>query len=525
MKKKHRNPFISRLLAMCLAAVMMLSMGITSFAYNPTTDTGTITVNGLSSDNGATVTAYKVININFDNKNQQPVEPVYTWTEKMVTWFADAGAQYVAYIDKANENAVTKAYTMLTATDLKTFYKAVKGDGLTAAATGTIADGTCMLSNLEAGEYLVIAEKTGGTYQPMTAKVDVKYNEGTSEWEIENAEINLKGSAPTIEKEATTGTDVKIGDVVDYKLTVDIPVYPDNATVTKFVISDTLSDGLTLDVNSITIYIGNEATKLSNLYYSLDKNTKNSFTFNLAAKYKNLRATYPNAEKIYVKYNATVNAAAFEKDKLGNKAFVGYTNDPYNNSNSKTDVDETVYTYAIDVTKYAKGTENTLEGATFQLSKDNTVLALVKESDGVYRPAVNDTGDTTQDLVVSANGKLTIKGIDLGIYTLEETVAPDGYVLPDGEITITLVDKGNNGPDGKLDAASSATGTTVRESSVSGQGTKTLALGVDNTNYEDAGFNLPVTGGMGTMLFTIAGILLMGGAVALVVVAVRKRRA
>lgn len=525
MKTKLRNTWFSKLMPLCLAVVMMLSMGITSFALDLETDKGSITVNGLSSDNDATVTAYKVIDINFDTTNQQPVEPVYTWTEAMATWFTGAGAQYAEYIDMTNDNAVTKDYTRLTATELKTFYNAVKEAELTEAATGTIANGTCTLSDLEAGEYVVIAEKTGGTYQPMTAKVDVKYNEGASAWEIENAEINLKGSAPTIEKEATTGTDVKIGDVVDYKLTVDIPVYPDNATVTRFVISDTLSDGLTLDVGSITICIGNETTELSNQYYSLDTYTKNSFTFDLAANYKDLRAEYPNAEKIYVKYNATVNADAFEEDELGNKAFVGYTNDPYNDSKSTTDVDETVYTYAIDVTKYAKGTENTLAGATFQLSKGNTVLALVKESDGVYRPAVSNTKTTTKDLVVSANGKLTIKGIDLGTYTLEETVAPDGYVLPDGEITITLVDEENNGPDGKLDAESSATGTTVRESSVNVQGSKTLALSVDNTNYEDEGFDLPVTGGMGTMLFTIAGILLMGGAVALVVVAVRKRRA
>lgn len=525
MKTKLRNTWFSKLMALCLAVVMMLSMGITSFAYNPTTDTGTITVNGLSSDNGATVTAYKVIDINFDNTNQQPVEPVYTWTDEMAVWFSGAGTQYAAYIDTDNENAVTKEYTTLNGTALKTFYKAVKGAGLTTAATGIIANGTCTLSSLEAGEYLVIAEKTGGTYQPMTAKVDVKYNEKTSAWEIENAEINLKGSAPTIEKEATTGTDVKIGDKVDYKLTVDIPVYPDNATATRFVISDKLSDGLTLDVSSIKIYIGDESTILPATFYSLDTNTTNSFTFDLAAHYKEIRAAYPNAEKIYVKYSATVNVDAFEEDELGNKAFVGYTNDPYNNSNSKTDVDETVYTYAIDVTKYDKEKGTALAGATFQLSKDNTVLALVEKSDGVYRPAVNDTEATTQDLVVSDDGKLTIKGIDLGKYTLKETVAPDGYVLPDGEITITLVDVENNGPDGNLDAASSATGTTVRESSVSGQGTKTLALGVDNTNYENEGFNLPVTGGMGTMLFTIAGILLMGGAVALVVVAVRKRRA
>ena len=40
MKTKLRNTWFSKLMALCLAVVMMLSMGITSFAYNPTTDTG-----------------------------------------------------------------------------------------------------------------------------------------------------------------------------------------------------------------------------------------------------------------------------------------------------------------------------------------------------------------------------------------------------------------------------------------------------------------------------------------------------
>ena len=115
------------------------------------------------------------------------------------------------------------------------------------AATGTMADQTATLT-VAAGEYLVIASNSGAVYQPMTAKVDIKYGGTTDGWQIENAIIALKGSAPGIEKEATdSDLSVKIGDVVDYKLTVDIPSYPENAEVTRFVIGDTLSTGLTLD--------------------------------------------------------------------------------------------------------------------------------------------------------------------------------------------------------------------------------------------------------------------------------------
>ena len=47
-----------------------------------------------------------------------------------------------------------------------------------------------------------------------------------------------------------------------------------------------------------------------------------------------------------------------------------------------------------------------------------------------------------------------------------------------------------------------------------------MTLTVENDN----GFQLPVTGGMGTILFTAVGILLMGAAVILLIFAVRKNR-
>ena len=127
---------------------------------------------------------------------------------------------------------------------------------------------------------------------------------------------------------------------------------------------------------------------------------------------------------------------------------------------------------------------------------------------------------------MSPAGELVIQGIDLGVYTLKETAAPNGYVCPEEGITITLVDDNANGnPDGTLDEGdSTAAGTTIREGSVSITG-KILNLGVDNTNYEDAGLQLPKTGGMGTLIFTIAGIILMAGAVTMITVIARKKKA
>lgn len=525
MKKKSK---VAKVLALCLAMVMMLSMSMTAFAQiNIESSTGSITVTGMSTDNGAQLSAYKVISINFDDDQQQPVEPVYVWTDEMADWFADGGAAYAAYIGE--DNAVTDTYMHLSAADLSAFYNAVKDANIfsTADATATLSGQTATMTGLTAGEYLVLATKDAYEYQPMTAKVDIVYDQ-TNEWTIENANVALKGSVPGIEKEAPeSDLSVKVGDTVTYKLTVDIPSYPENADVTRFVIGDTLSTGLTLDTDSIEIFIGDEETTLPGTYYQLDTDTANSFTFTLTDHYEDLKTAYPDAEKIYVTYNATVNENAFAEDDLGNTAFIGYTNDPYNDSNSRTETEETVYTYGIDVTKYVKGEDEALQGAVFQLSNADGVMSFVSLGNGVYRPAEDNTERTTQNLQVSEEGKLTIQGIDLGQYTLKETKAPDGYVLPEEGITINLVDAdGANGePNGVLDTTSGATGTTVRDDSVSIVASKTLSLGVDNTNYDDAGFNLPKTGGMGTMIFTIAGIILMAGAITMVVVISRKKRA
>ncbi|HBV52972.1 MAG TPA: hypothetical protein DEF06_11835 [Clostridiales bacterium] len=78
-------------------------------------------------------------------------------------------------------------------------------------------------------------------------------------------------------------------------------------------------------------------------------------------------------------------------------------------------------------------------------------------------------------------------------------------------VKVTIEDKDGDVLDGKVSgAAANATGEAVA----------LVTLTVEN----DDGFQLPVTGGMGTILFTAVGILLMGAAVILLIFAVRKNR-
>ena len=108
------------------------------------------------------------------------------------------------------------------------------------------------------------------------------------------------------------------------------------------------------------------------------------------------------------------------------------------------------------------------------------------------------------DVIVDENGYLTLDGLDAGTYYLTEEKAPDGYVKLQNPIEIVIEDKDMNGKveEGESEFSDGYMPVTVKN---------------------DAGFILPVTGGMGTTLFNIVGVVLMSSGVLLMVTYFRKR--
>ena len=74
--KERKTSITKKLMALCLTVIFVFSMSLSAFAQIDADSTGTVTVTGLESDNGANITAYKIIDVNFDITDQQLEEPV-----------------------------------------------------------------------------------------------------------------------------------------------------------------------------------------------------------------------------------------------------------------------------------------------------------------------------------------------------------------------------------------------------------------------------------------------------------------
>lgn len=375
----------------------------------------------------------------------------------------------------------------------------------TADGTGETRKGEATFSNLELGYYLVVETKTPSKYvasKPFFVSIpETVTTADGSTWNY-NVSVSPKNQGiPDTDKIPDKKT-VGVGDEVTYTITgPTVPNYDEayNETTLKYEITDTLSTGLTFakdkaDLKVYTTDVNSPLVEDRDYTFEYDS-TANKITISLIlSKIRDLKG-----EAIHVKYTVTVNEnAVVGSDGTINKAEVEYTNNPDGTTDgSKKEVK--VYSFKIKINK-KKDNGSPLKGATFGLYRDAACADKIAEATSSDDGVIN-FGDASK--------------LAAGTYYLKELQAPSGYSALTSVVKVvisTATPNDNTTYDFKYSMNEG------EENNVGEDG----VISLDITNNK--GFNLPATGGMGTYLFTIGGLVIMAGA-ALLLIASKKRRA
>lgn len=473
-----------KIVSFLLTMAMVLAMTTNVFAAQGTnSNTGTITIDNAVKDQEYTIYQILVLeSYNTDSKaySYKVADAWKDWIKKDGNTVAndyltvDANG-YVTW--KGNGNADAAAFA-------KEALKYAKDNGIKNAGSTTATDSTVTFEGLNLGYYLV--DTTLGTLCSLdTTNPSVIMNE--------------KNTEPTIEKKVQEDSSeewgdqntAQIGDTVNFKTTVKAYKGAQN-----YVVHDAMSEGLTLNTGSISIAGATETTD-----YTVNTNPTDGCSFEIVftETYLNkISGTKETPTEIVITYSAVLNekaAISTDSDSNTNKTKLDYGNA------GSTEWDETkTYTFKFEIIK-TDANNKLLDGAEFELYDKKTEgnkIALVKEGDSVYHVATS--AEQQKDGFVSAvieakDGKATIKGLDADTtYYLEETKAPAGYNKLAARVDVKI-EKAN------LTATLDNAGTTW----VSG--------GVHIINQ--TGTELPSTGGMGTTVLYIAGVILVLAAVVL----------
>lgn len=513
---------MKRVFAAAAAIATVFGLAATTVATANAADNATLTVSTTDAKfAGKTVNAYKMFSATVSGDGKAVS---YTLTDGWKEFFKDStfvtGATDANVNDKANEyvSSLTGKEKDLVAFATKASNWAQKNN-ITAATTTVSTDATdgnytATFTGLDYGYYVVAVP--GATLANASGQYATLVSVDRT-----NVTANIKGDLPTVVKKVNgeSATSAKIGDTLTFTLTSTIPDMSAYDTYT-FNFKDTLSKGLTFgQVTSVTVE-GVTDPLTVNTDYTVTTPTVSDNTLTVAMKDFKAKQQTNVGKTITVTYTATLN----EKAVVGgvgntNSATIQYSNNPSSGGTGESEPSKVrVFTYGFTVDKYTgdkyDDDATRLAGAEFTLApKNGDAMSFVQVTAGsatenaVYRVAKDDETGTTTTITTPANGKVVFQGLKNGEYTLTETKAPAGYNKLASALGVK-VDGLNDGTD--------TTDATVHITYNNDNGSKydqTASNGVIPVQNK-SGAILPGTGGMGTIAFTVIGVLVIALGVA-----------
>lgn len=522
---------MKRVFAAAAAIATVFGLAATTVATANAADNATLTVSTTDAKfAGKTVNAYKMFSATVSGDGKAVS---YTLTDEWKPFFKNSvgltGVTDENVNDKANDYvSKLKDSTLVAFATKASNWAQTKANNITADATATVsADAsngkyTATFTGLGYGYYVVAVP--GATLANAKSQYATLVSVHSTK-----VDADIKGDLPTVDKKVQvdgTGkdaTDAKIGDTLTFTLTSTIPDMSAYDTYT-FNFKDTLSKGLTFrQVDSVKV---GDTTLTKGTDYTVTTTPKTSGETLLTVAMNDFKKQQANAgKKITVTYTATLNKDAVVGGAGNvNSATIQYSNNPSTDGTGESEPSKVrVFTYGFTVDKYTGDEYNDgaarLPGAKFTLApKNGDPMSFVKVKDGnatenaVYRVATDDektstTITTTTTIITPASGKVDFQGLKNGEYTLTETEAPAGYNKLASAIGVK-VEGQNDGTD-----TTNATVTITYNNDNGSNYNQTASKGVIPVRNK-SGVVLPGTGGMGTIAFTVIGVLVIALGVA-----------
>ena len=511
------------------------ALGPATMAFAAAND-GQVTITKRADNDNTTLQGYQIFKAdvadtdsgkvasNLEWASEQVKEDVQTATKQTFATAQDA-ADYLAPLTSSGSG-----YILANSDVLNTIANTLRND--TSITPTTVTPGTAS-TGMSTGYWLFVTSKDSTNNTDTAPKVD---QTGTSPiFAIVGGNaltINQKATIPTVDKFVKNDksgsdwgkvADSEVGQELNYKLVGTVADNVSTYDTYYYKFTDTLSAGLTADVNSVVVKIQNgtdESEITTGFTKSLDDNTDG--TSKLSVEFTDLKAaaktagiTLDSNSKVNVYYNAKLDASKAYKvasEDNPNEVKLTYSNNPNTDSKGDTTTHKvTDYTYKLAIAKVdsAEPTKK-LQGAEFTIQAtgaDEGTSTKYVQSDGTL-------GDTAYVFKTDVNGEISVKGLDAGTYTVSETTAPAGYNTV-ADFTFTIDPTWN-------DDATALKEVTVSDNSESVDSSfSTTSKQVELTVKDKAGHGLPLTGQAGVTITWVAGGVVLAFGVSRVI---RNRR-